>query len=105
MGSSKAAEMLLLSEKMSAEEALLFNVVSRVFENLQEMDQILWPMIQQYSELPIGSLMATKKLMRKHDIPELKEVNRRELQVLASRLSSDEVIEAAMKFLSRKNKL
>lgn len=105
MGSTKAAEMLLLSEKMYAEEALRFNVVSRVFVDLEEMDRVLWPKIQEYSELPIGSLMATKKLMRSYDVEELKMVNQRELKVLASRLGCDEVIEAAMKFLSRKNKL
>lgn len=107
MGTSKAAELLLLSEKMSAEEGLRYNLVSRVFDCQEEMDRVVWPKIQEYSELPMGSLLTTKRLIKKHNLPveELKEVNIRELQDLAKRLGSEEVAEAAMKFLSRKSKL
>lgn len=93
---------------MTAEEALRFNFVSRVFADRAELNKIVWPMIEGYSELPIGSLRATKKLMRQHNlsVEELMAVNKKELDVLSYRLLNDnEVVEAAMKFLSRKNKL
>lgn len=107
MGTTKAAELLLLSEKMTAEEGLQYNVISRVFENQEEMNRVVWPLIEGYSELPRGSLKTTKSLMRKHNcsVEELQEVNKRELEVLGQRLLSDEVVEATMNFLTRKSKM
>lgn len=107
MGTSKAAELLLLSEKMTAEEGLRYNFVSRVFQDQAEMDRVVWPLIQQYSELPKESLKATKRLVRKHNgsVEELLEVNKVELKELGARLKSGEVAEAAMKFLTRKSKM
>lgn len=62
-------------------------------------------MIQNYSELSMSSLMTTKKLVRKVDTEELKAANKREMIALDERKRSGEVAEAAMKFLTRKNKL
>lgn len=97
--------MLLLNEKLSAEEALRYNFVSRVFEDQSALTRVLWPMIEKYSDLSMTSLMTTKKLVRKIDTEELKAANRREIVALNERKSSGEVAEAAMKFLTRKNKL
>lgn len=97
--------MLLLNEKLSAEEALRYNFVSRVFEDQSALTRVLWPMIEKYSELSMTSLMTTKKLVRKIDTEELKAANRREIVALNERKSSGEVAEAAMQFLTRKNKL
>lgn len=107
LGTSKAAEMLLLSEKMTAEEGLRYNLVSRVYENQTDMNDKVWSLIEGYSELPIGSVKATKALIRRHNCTaaELIEVNKRELEELGERMKSGDVAEAAMKFMSRKNKL
>lgn len=98
--------MLLLSEKLSADDALAFQFVSRVFQSLDEMNRIVWPLIENYSEMSLNSMIVTKSLMRPAQvIKEMQEANRREVEALSLRLADDEVAEAAIKFLTRKNKL
>lgn len=92
-----------MSEKLTAEEALRYNLVARVYESKEEMDRILWPKIQEYSELPTGSLMATKRLIKKNfPLDMMMKISDEEVRVLATRMQSGEVREAAKRFLSRK---
>lgn len=98
--------MLLLGEKLMAEEAARYNFVSRVFCDQKELHQVVWPLIDKYSELPIGSLMTTKKLMRDFNIKELREASRREMAALKERYFTEECLEASLKFsMGRKSKL
>ncbi|XP_055602608.1 enoyl-CoA delta isomerase 2-like [Uranotaenia lowii] len=105
MGRSKASEMLLLNHRMSSEEALRFNVVSEVYRGREEFEKILWPRILQYGKLPIGSIQASKELMRKFEISELQAANEREIEALSRRWQTEEAIEAVMNFATRKSKM
>ncbi|XP_058463623.1 enoyl-CoA delta isomerase 2 [Malaya genurostris] len=104
MGTSKASEMLLLNHRMSAQEALQFNVVAELFKR-QEFESKLWPRILQYGELPVGSVKATKQLMKKFDLDQLEQANKRELEALAKRWQTEEAMLAVMNFMTRKSKM
>ncbi|XP_055624943.1 enoyl-CoA delta isomerase 2 [Toxorhynchites rutilus septentrionalis] len=104
MGRSKASEMLLLNHRMSAQEALEFNVVAELFKR-EDFESKLWPRILQYGKLPVGSIKATKQLMRKFESDKLEEANEREAQVLAKRWFTEEAMQAIVNFMSRKSKM
>ncbi|EAT44956.1 AAEL003709-PA [Aedes aegypti] len=104
MGRSKASEMLLLNYRMSAQEALQFNVVAELFKQ-EDFEKKLWPRILKYGELPIGSIMATKQLMKRFEIDELEKANRNEVDTLAKRWHTEEAMQAVMNFMTRKSKM
>lgn len=104
MGRSKASEMLLLNYRMSAPEALQFNVVAELFKQ-EDFEKKLWPRILKYGELPIGSVMATKQLMKRFEIDELEKANRNEVDTLAKRWHTEEAMQAVMNFMTRKSKM
>lgn len=96
--------MLLLNHKLSANEAYKFNLVSEVFKK-SDLDTVLWPKLIASSELPIGSLCTTKKLMSVFEIKELEDSCDRELEELFKRFNSEEFMEAVVSFVTRKSKL
>lgn len=104
MGRSKASEMLLLNHRMSAQEALQFQVVSELYKS-EDFATKLWPRILKYGELPIGSVKATKQLMKRFEIEELQKANQRELEALAQRWQTEEAVQAVMDFMTRKSKM
>lgn len=101
LGTSKANEMLMLNHKLSAQEAREFGLVAFVYKDVQEV----WKKLEQIGDLPIGSIIANKKLTRKFTIKELEEANRAECVELGKRFESPEAFEAMVRFQqSRKNK-
>ena len=52
----------------------------------------------------IQSLRVCKELLRRWDTEALQEANERESEALAELVANPETVEAAMKFLSRRNK-
>lgn len=104
MGRSKASEMLLLNYRMSAQEALQFNVVAELYKQ-EEFESKLWPKILKYGELPVGSIKATKQLMRRFELDELERANKSEVETLAKRWTTDEAMQAVMNFMTRKSKM
>ncbi|XP_059615971.1 enoyl-CoA delta isomerase 2-like [Phlebotomus argentipes] len=103
MGKTKASEMLLLNHKMTAEEALRFNVVSEVYTR-DEAQTKIWPRIEAFAKLPHKSLIITKGLIQKFDIDALEAANNAEVEALRERTSSEDCIQAAMEFAQRKLK-
>lgn len=102
MGWSKAVEMLILNHKMTAQEAYDFNLVSRVYKNESE----IWEKLKQIDRLPIGSIMAIKKLMRQPMVEKLRKINNDELDELGRRFQSEEALEAIINFqATKKSKL
>lgn len=89
---------------MHAKEALQFNFVSEVIPK-RDLDEKLWPRIEQFSQLPRGSLGVTKQLMKKFEIAELEEALKVELDELFKRFSSQEFMDALVNFMSRRSKL
>ncbi|XP_062130884.1 enoyl-CoA delta isomerase 2 [Drosophila sulfurigaster albostrigata] len=104
MGRSKATEVLVLNEKLSAQEAYHFHFVSRIFK-LSELDSVVWPKIREYSELPPTSMRECKRLINFSLRESLKRANDEECEALYKRFFEDEFIEAIMKFNTRKSKL
>lgn len=103
LGNSKANEMLLLNHKMSAEEALQFNFVSKVYDP-RESGKV-WEEIEKLSELPLESIKVTKGLIKKYDLKVLDEVNKMEATELVERFASEEAMEAIINFNTKKHKL
>uniref|UniRef100_T1PA59 Enoyl-CoA hydratase/isomerase n=1 Tax=Musca domestica TaxID=7370 RepID=T1PA59_MUSDO len=104
MGRSKATEMFLFGEKMSAEEALAFNFASRVYKP-SEVDTVIWPKLREYSELPAESLQISKRLMRSPEKEHLVKAIDAECEELRKRFHSEEFINAIIQFSMRKSKL
>ncbi|XP_011195893.2 enoyl-CoA delta isomerase 3, peroxisomal [Zeugodacus cucurbitae] len=103
LGRSKANEMLLLSQKLSAQEAYNFNFVSKVFES-NTLDSHIWPTIRELSELPPCSLQISKSLVRMHEKDTLFRALNAESEELYKRFSTEEFANALIAFASRKNK-
>ncbi|XP_053687829.1 enoyl-CoA delta isomerase 2 [Sabethes cyaneus] len=104
MGTSKASEMLLLNHRMNAQEALQFNVVAELFKR-EDFERKLWPRILQYGSLPVGSIKATKQLMKRFDVEKLEQANKAELKALGKRWETEEAMQAIMNFMTRKSKM
>lgn len=93
--------MLSLNHKMFAEEAHKFGYVAKVYRDPQE----IWDILKQITELPIGSIIGNKKLMRRFTIKELEQACLYEAEELSKRLESEEALEAVIRFReSRKPK-
>lgn len=99
MGQSKAMEMLLLNHKMSAVEALQFNLVAEVFKH-SEIDTKLWPKLKEISKMSPAVLCTSKRLVRNYEIQELENALARELKELEIRWKSKEFMEAIMNFMN-----
>lgn len=104
MGRSKATEMLVLNEKLSAQEAYHFNFVSRIFK-LSELDSVVWPKIRQYAELPPNSMRECKRLIQLGLRDNLVRANDTECEALLRRMYDDECMQAIINFAMRKSKL
>ncbi|XP_053672796.1 enoyl-CoA delta isomerase 2 [Anopheles nili] len=104
MGRSKASEMLLLNHRMSAQEALSYNVVAAVVKR-DEIETKLWPQILEHGKLPIGSIKAGKMLINRFQREKLHEANDRETEALMDRYQTEESLNAIMEFMMRKSKM
>ncbi|TDG48495.1 hypothetical protein AWZ03_005039 [Drosophila navojoa] len=104
MGRSKATEMLVLNEKLSAQEAYHFNLVSRIFR-LNELDSVVWPKIREYAELPPNSMRECKRLIQLSSRESLLRANDAECEALLKRFYDNECIQAIIDFAMRKSKL
>lgn len=96
--------MLFLGHKLSAQEALQFNLISKVV-NKSKLNSELWLPLIESSKLPSDSLRVTKKLMNAADVKNLEEACDRELKELFTKFESEEFGRAVMDFMSRKSKL
>lgn len=103
MGRSKASEALLLSKKISAQEAYTFGLVSEVIPHakLEAFIEGLY----KYGSLSVNSVKFNKKLMMHGLQKTLTEVNNRELEALQTCMDSEEFGQAIMAFMNRKSKL
>lgn len=98
LGQSKACELLILNHKMSAQEAYQFGFVANVYKNESE----IWEKLKEIDDLPLGSIVANKRLIRGQMIKKLDEVNNQELVELEKRFETEEAMEAMVRFQMRK---
>lgn len=104
LGRSKASETLLLGEPLTAANAYQFNFVSRIFK-LEELDSVVWPKLQKYSELPPNALIQGKRLIKEGFVDNLLKANDAECQQLLQSFQHPEFFQAIMDFAQRKSKL
>lgn len=104
LGKTKSIEVLLLNQKLTAQEALQLNFVSEVVKP-QELDTKIWPKIMEITRLPIGSLFAGKALLRKACHADLEKALNNECEELQQRFRSEEFFNAVAEFNQLKSKL
>uniref|UniRef100_A0A1A9W7M0 Enoyl-CoA delta isomerase 2, mitochondrial n=1 Tax=Glossina brevipalpis TaxID=37001 RepID=A0A1A9W7M0_9MUSC len=104
MGRSKATEMLLFSEKLLPYEALQYHFVSRVYKP-SELNNVIWPKLFAFSELPPESLQISKKLLRNHQKSNILQAIDAECDELYKRFHTEEFFNALMQFNAKKSKL
>ncbi|KAF6202791.1 hypothetical protein GE061_003194 [Apolygus lucorum] len=102
LGKSLAAKMLYFNYKMSAIEAKEVGFVAELF-NINSLAKI-YEDLKSYTNLPVNSLMASKRLLRKHDREALKAVNAFELEELIERFMSEDFLNAMMQMMSKRSK-
>ena len=96
-GFKKAMEKLLLSEPITASEAVHMGFVTAVFKDDEVLKETL-ARAARLTKLPAGSLRATKALLRKNQGQAIRQALNAEHEVLISRLDSDEAKEACKAF-------
>jgi len=100
MGHQQAAEMLLLSKPVSANDAMRLGFVTRVFKS-KKLEKKSQKEIQTLAALPPGAVRNAKALMRRLPEPVADRMGV-EGKAFSARLSSDEFTEAASAFMSRR---
>jgi len=103
MGHAKACEMMLFNKKMTSQEALDCGLVTRIFSD-SSFDCDVDSVLKEMATLPAKSLMYSKGLMRDHEKDLLHKVNIAECDRLVERWTSDDCINAVMKFFQEKQK-
>jgi peroxisomal 3,2-trans-enoyl-CoA isomerase len=93
--------MLLFNKKINAHEACASGLVSKVIPD-QAFRAETQRMLQEWAQLPVKSLVYSKKLIRDIDRKTLHEVNKAECERLAERWVSKDCRDALQKFFARK---
>uniref|UniRef100_A0AC35U278 ACB domain-containing protein n=1 Tax=Rhabditophanes sp. KR3021 TaxID=114890 RepID=A0AC35U278_9BILA len=101
MGSVKAAEVLMFSKKMTAQEACDRNLINQVVPD-HSFKAESEKKIQQLSMLYPETLRLNKKLLRDNHRDALLAIHEKENALLITRFTSNEGMSAIAKFLSRK---
>ncbi|MFH4982712.1 hypothetical protein AB6A40_009421 [Gnathostoma spinigerum] len=101
MGPIKAAEVLLLSRKLTALEAYERNLVTEVFPDATFKEESE-KRILEYSLLPPESLRMNKWILRESHRDALLKCNTREVKLLAERWQGQECMDAIKTFMTRK---
>ncbi|XP_043195204.1 enoyl-CoA delta isomerase 2-like isoform X1 [Amphibalanus amphitrite] len=104
MGPGKAAEMLLFNKKLTAQEAERVGLVTEVLP-ADTFQQEVMARLQKHAQLPVKSLVYSKALTRDLETKILHEVNDRECDRLVERWTSDDCVNAIMKFFAAKSKM
>ncbi len=97
-GLHKAAEKILLSEPISAQEALQMGIVSALFDDASVRSQAL-ARAQRLAKLPPFAVQSAKKLLRQSYAAHLEDVCAREADLFAKAAATDEAREACAAFL------
>jgi len=103
MGSIKAAEMLMFNRKLTAQEAFERNLVTEVVPD-EKFEARVLERLTEISKLPKESLLESKRALRETDRELLKRVNKREVDILVGRWSSQEFVRVIMDFWKNKSK-
>nr|KAF6443575.1 enoyl-CoA delta isomerase 2 [Molossus molossus] len=102
--SDRATEMLIFGKKLTAGEACAQGLVTEVFPDSTFQKEV-WTRLKAYSKLPKNAMKISKQVIRNMEKEKLHAVNAEESSVLQERCLSDECINAAVNFLSKRAKL
>nr|CAH7724793.1 unnamed protein product [Callosobruchus chinensis] len=103
MGRSKASEMILFGEKVTAQEAYQFGLVSKIVPS-GELDSFIQSLYK-YAELPVRVLKANKRLIMQNFKGILSECNKREIEELKQCVLAEDFPEMIMRGFMKKSKL
>ncbi len=101
VGYQKAAELILLAEDFSAEDALRYGIINAVCDK-NELIQKAYEKAVRIAELPPESVRTAKSLMKDHMREELLAAIGRETIRFVERLKSEEAGEAIRAFLEKR---
>jgi enoyl-CoA hydratase/carnithine racemase len=100
-GHVRAAEMLLLGERLSAEQAKAIGLVNAVLPDAELLAHA-GSKVAQLAAQPAAAVRTTKALMKRWNADRIKEVLAIESEAFAERLGSPEFAEAARAFFERR---
>ncbi|CAF0818143.1 unnamed protein product [Brachionus calyciflorus] len=103
MGPIKAAEFLLFNRKLTAQEAFERNLVTEIIPH-DAFQVTAWKKIEDFSKLPKESLLESRKLMKDAEKEVLRQINKKEVEVLVGRWSSNEFVRVIMEFWGNRSK-
>jgi enoyl-CoA hydratase/carnithine racemase len=99
IGYGRAFEMFALGEPVNAKDAVAWGLANKVVPNA-ELDAAAQKVAETLAELPLGALVATKKMMR--DTDAIKKQLDVEKAAFVERLSSPEAMEAFTAFMEKR---
>ena len=104
MGSLKASEFLLFNRKLTAHEAYERNLVTQVIPEASFQAEA-WKQVEVVSKLPKESLRESRRLLKTDSEKDLlRQVNKKECDVLVGRWLSAEFVSVIMEFWGKKQK-
>jgi 2-(1,2-epoxy-1,2-dihydrophenyl)acetyl-CoA isomerase len=102
VGARRAAEILLLSERFDAQEALAMGLVNRVVP-VAELDAAVDKVVASIVAGPRGALKRTKRLLRQSTMSTLSDQLRAEAVSFASCATTDEFAEGVSAFVEKRH--
>jgi enoyl-CoA hydratase/carnithine racemase len=100
IGQRRAAELLMLGDRFTAEAACEYGIVNQVV-SADELESIAWSKAQQLASKPPQALRQTKMLLKRGNAKAVEETIAFELEIFAERMQSDEVRDIMQAFLER----
>lgn len=101
MGHTRAAELLLLGERFSADKAHAYGIVNEVYAD-EELQERAWARALQLAAQPPAAVRLAKRLLKQNELETLAGVMANEGAEFIQRLTSDEAGEAFGAFLERR---
>jgi enoyl-CoA hydratase/carnithine racemase len=102
IGPQRAAEMLLLGERIDAATALHYGLINQLFESVTLKEQVLAKATRLAAQ-PTESVQLTKALLKEHQLPRIAEVMSKEGELFLHQLARPEAQEAISAFLEGRN--
>lgn len=103
MGHLRANDILMFNRKLTAKEALEHNLLTEVIPEV-EFQEKAWKKVEMVSKLPKESLSESRKVLRDGDKDTLRQINKKECDILVGRWSSNEFVRVIMEFWGSKQK-
>jgi len=104
MGFGRSYEVLFAGEKLTAETAMRYGLVTKVFPS-SSFESETTSRLQAFSKLSYDNIVQSRKLIRDQLKKELHNANEIECKLAEQRWQSKEALDAIMKFFSSRSKM